>query len=95
MKTFGELVNQIDKDRVVVPTGVEFIESKPNPFSGSTPKPRGGFIRQVTMSCKCCGDTKLIPTDDFRLNWECDPCRELPVLLKIISKWSKSTGMIK
>lgn len=50
------------------PTRMNKAQPAMNPFAGSAPN-HGGFIRQVWVECKCCGDTKVIRTEDFRMNW--------------------------
>lgn len=62
-----------------------------NIFNG---KPNfNGYIKMVPVKCACCGEDALIDTEDFRLGWLCESCKDLPLLMKIVLKWSRSSGM--
>jgi len=79
--------NNVPPSRVSNPT------SAVNPFAGSTPDYRGGFVRTVFMGCSCCGSEKKVSTEDFRLKYMCEDCKSLPVLLRVIGKYTNRVGI--
>lgn len=73
-----------------------------NPFSGSTSNKAGsrisppninGFVKKVPMTCRSCDEVRYVKTEDFRINWECDHCKSLPLLLKIVVIYLKGSGI--
>lgn len=59
----------------------------------NTPYPRNAA--RVPLTCTCCGETKVVSTEEFRLNYVCDKCKESPVLIRSMANFLYTSLMKK